>query len=97
MTTKSRSNSGLQGALLPTEFSATMSQIDTLAEINRRLGINLLLEAAARDGIIIGEAGLLSRRTNKIPIPILKYWIKRVHPKLSEKDACAPSMADLKL
>ncbi len=56
-----------------------------VAEINRRLGINLLLEAAARDGIIIGEAGLLSRRTNKIPIPILKYWIKRVHPKLSEK------------
>ena len=61
-------------ALLNEDYSWTLAtfhdsrhkikpQQPIVAEINRRLGINLLLEAAARDGIIIGEAGLLSRNT----------------------------------
>ena len=56
-----------------------------IAEIERRLGINLLLEAAACDGIILGETGLLSREINPFPIKILQYWIKTIHPKLTEK------------
>ena len=60
-------------------------QRPVIAEIGRRLGINLLLEAAACDGIIIGEASLLSREVNEFPIKILEYWVKRIHPKLTEK------------
>ncbi len=56
-----------------------------IAEIDRRLGINLLLEAAACDGIVIGEAGLLSREISPFPVSLLEHWIKRIHPKLSEK------------
>ena len=51
-------------------------QQPVIAEIERRLGVNLLLEAAACDGIIIGEAGLLSRDVNEFPIKVLEYWIK---------------------
>ncbi len=60
-------------------------QQPVIAEIERRLGINLLLEAAACDGIIIGEAGLLSKNVDAFPASILEPWIKRIHPKLSEK------------
>lgn len=60
-------------------------QQPVIAEIERRLGVNLLLEAAACDGIIIGEAGLLSRDVNEFPIKVLEYWIKRIHPKLNIK------------
>ena len=60
-------------------------QQPVIAEIERRLGVNLLLEAAACDGIIIGEAGLLSREVNEFPIKVLEYWIKRIHPKLNIK------------
>ncbi|CAI8243197.1 MAG: Uncharacterised protein [Methanobacteriota archaeon] len=60
-------------------------QQPVIAEITGRLGINLLLEAASCDGIVIGESGLLSRKTNSFPIQILLNWIKRIHPKSSEK------------
>ena len=83
-------------ALLNEDYSWTLAtfhdskhkikpQQPVVAEIDKRLGINLLLEAAARDGIIIGEAGLLSRKVNPLPISILRHWIKKIHPKLSEK------------
>ena len=60
-------------------------QQPVIAEMDRRLGINLLLEAAACDGIIIGEMGLLSKKNNSLPISILEHWINRIHPKLPEK------------
>ena len=83
-------------ALLNEDYSWTLAtfhdnhhkikpQQPVIAEINRRLGINLLLEAAACDGIVIGEAGLLSRETDSLPTSLLEHWIKRIHPKLTEK------------
>lgn len=60
-------------------------QQPVIAEITGRLGINLLLEAASCDGIVIGESGLLSREVNSFPIQILLKWIKMIHPKLSDK------------
>lgn len=83
-------------ALLNEDYSWTLAtfhdnnhkikpQQPVIAEINRRLGINLLLEAAACDGIVIGEEGLLSREIDSLPISILGHWIKRIHPKLTQK------------
>ena len=56
-----------------------------VAEMERRLGVNLLLGAAGADGLVIAEAGLLGRQGQALPAQILMHWIKRVHPKLSEK------------